>query len=80
MKPYIFDIPADFYDPFGHPAKQLFKYLCDDCYKTLSRELTPGYARLREAQYLLDGKGDEEGNDSDVDEEGNKRNSILERK
>ena len=47
-------------DPFRHPAKQVFKYLCDDCYKTLSARLSPSYTRLRKAQALLNGKGEEE--------------------
>lgn len=65
MKPYVFDYPADFKDPFGHPVKQVLKYLCDDCYKTLSANLSPGYTRSREAQDLRDGKGDEEMDDED---------------
>lgn len=66
MKPYVIDYMADFKDPFRYPAKQVLKYLCDDCHKTLSRNLTPGYTRLREAQELLDGKGDEDSDEEEV--------------
>jgi hypothetical protein len=56
MTPYVFDIPADFKDPFNYPERQVLKYLCDDCYRTISRKITPCYTRLREAHELLDGK------------------------
>ena len=65
MKPYIFDYPADFKGPFRNTAKQVFKYLCDDCYKTLSARLSPSYTRLRKAQALLNGKGGEEMDDEE---------------
>jgi hypothetical protein len=60
MKPYIIDKIGDFRDPFNHPPRTIFKYLCDECHKILCDIYAPGYIRLNQAQELLDGKGDEE--------------------
>ena len=56
MKPYIFDYPADFKGPFRNTAKQVFKYLCDDCYKTLSARLSPSYTRLSPSPVKWEGR------------------------
>jgi transposase-like protein len=55
-KPYRRDY---FTGPEGSfDIKSKIVYLCEDCQKTIWREMDPQIKRLYEAQKLLDGKGD----------------------